>query len=384
MKRHLLVIGNPACRRVAFWKAAADRLGWARVDVRPYTDFLRNRAEPIAPGAVVRIETAADNWETLKLLLKHGAEPARRLGYPALDENAIDRLEFERGWLLKPRQAHLGYLRLLQTLGTHLILSGAAAMQSTEEVAVCFDKPLCQARLGRHGVSIPICLETPKDYGDLRTLIHSERRVMIKLAHGSGAAGCVAIHYANGRARAVTTVAQRTVLGEPRFYHSKRPIYLADEMAIAALIDRLCVEGVQAEAWLPKARWQGRNIDLRVVTIDGVPRHTVVRSSPLIFTNLTLGSERGDLAAVVRRMGPDAWQHLRDTCASVAAAFPHSFTLGIDILVRPDWRRHDVLEVNAFGDLLLNELDGGEDTYTATLNAWQRRGQSAPLEVAAP
>ena len=200
---------------------------------------------------------------------------------------------------------------------------------------------------------------------------------MLKSAHGSGAAGCVAIHYATGRACGITTVVPMTVGGEKRLYFSKRPHHLPNESAVAALVEQLCVERVQLEVWLPKARLQGRNIDLRVVTIDGEPRHTVVRSSTSVFTNLTLGSGRADLKAVIRRIGPEAWQRLRATCAAVATAFPNSFTLGIDILIRPDWRRHEVLEVNAFGDLLLNELDQGEDTYTATLNAWQRRHNSA-------
>jgi hypothetical protein len=194
---------------------------------------------------------------------------------------------------------------------------------------------------------------------------------MVKLAHGSGAAGCVAIHYANGTARGITTVAQMQVNGEPRLYHSKRSIHLSRELEIAALVDLLCIEGVQVEVWLPKARWQGRNIDLRIVTIDGKPRHAVVRSSTSIFTNLTVGGKRGDLTDIINRMGPEAWESVRATCATVAAAFPASFTLGIDVLIRPDWQRHNVLEVNAFGDLLLGQLDRGEDTYTATLNAWQ-------------
>ena len=377
MRPRLVVIGNPACRRVAFWRAAAARLGWAGCEVLSYADLLQDGVGTVAAAAVVRIETAADNWDTFKLLLKHGGEPARRLGYPALPDDAIDRLEYDRGWLVRPRQAHLGYLRLLQSFGRQLRLSGAAAMQSTEEIAICFDKPTCQARLARRGVPVPTCLGSPANYAELRKLARSERRVMMKLAHGSGAAGCVAIHYANGNARGVTTVAQVTVAGEVRLYHSKRPVYLANETEVATLIDRLCAEGVQAEAWLPKARWQGRNIDLRVVVIGGRARHAVVRSSTSVFTNLTLGSCRGDLAGAIGRMGPQSWQRVRDTCAAVAAALPRLFTLGIDILIRPDWRRHDVLEVNAFGDLLLNQLDDGEDTYAATLNAWRRRPPEA-------
>jgi len=373
MSRNLVVIGNPACRRVAFWKAAAARLGWARFEVVPYADLLQNRLPPISRGDVVRIETPGGDWETFKLLLRHGGAPARLERYPALDDRAIDRLQYERGWLVRPRQAHLGFLHLLRSIESQVSASGAATMQSREDIAVCFDKSVCQARLERHRVPIPASLGSPRNYGELLKLARAERRVMVKLAHGSGAAGCVAIHYANGRARGITTAAQVRVNGETRLVHSKSPVYLESETEIAAVVDHLCIEGVHAEAWLPKARWQGRNIDLRVVTIDGVPRHTVVRSSTSVFTNLTLGSKRGDLSAVIRRMGPTAWQSVRDTCATVAAAFPASFTLGIDIVIRPDWQRHNVIEVNAFGDLLLNEFDRGEDTYTATLSAWESR-----------
>jgi hypothetical protein len=199
---------------------------------------------------------------------------------------------------------------------------------------------------------------------------------MVKLAHGSGAAGCVALHAHAGRVRAVTTVAEVAGSGETRLFHSKRLRPLTDEFEIAALVDRLCVEKVHVEAWLPKARWEGENFDLRIVSIGGAPRHGMVRISPSVFTNMTVGSRRGNLHAVAQRLGPEAWQQLRDTIARVAREFPQSFTLGIDVLVRPDWRRHAVLEVNAFGDLLIGQLDQGEDTYTATLSSWQRRCQS--------
>ena len=74
--------------------------------------------------------------------------------------------------------------------------------------------------------------------------------------------------------------------------------------------------------------------------IGGSPRHTAVRLNRSIFTNLTLGSRRGDLDSVIQRMGPSAWRDLRDTCARAASLFPRSFTLGLDVLVRPDFRRH--------------------------------------------
>jgi glutathione synthase/RimK-type ligase-like ATP-grasp enzyme len=345
--------------------------------------LIRGRAhigDYLGPDTLLRLETAADNWETFKLLLKCGIEPAEREGYRVLDERAIDRLEYDRGWLIRPRQAYLGYARFLNSLGKEMT-AGGQALQSTDEIALCFDKPRCQQRLAQAGLAVPRSFGSPRSYAELRDLVRCEGRLMIKLAQGSGAAGCVAIHRSPGRVRGITTVAEVVVRGESRLYHSKRVRHLHDETEVARLVDRLCIEGVQVESWLPKARWQGHNIDLRVVIIGGEPRHTVVRASRSIFTNLTLGNQRADVTAVVQRIGPAAWQRLRETCARVARVFPRSFTLGIDILVRPDWQRHDVLEVNAFGDLVLNELDRGEDTYAATLHAWQRRQQTVSAEV---
>ncbi len=381
----LVLVGNPGCRRVAFWGAAAQRLGWSPPRLVSYADLLTGRTrlgDHVREDCLLRFETAADNWETFKLLLKHGAGPARQEGYPALDDAEIDRLEYERGWLIRPRQVYLGYFRLLESLEEQIAKHEITTLHSADDITVCFDKPRCQQRLAEALLPIPQCFSSPRSYEELRPLVLAEGRIIVKLAHGSGAAGCVALHGQGGRVRAITTVAEVVVSGETRLFHSKRLRHLLNEVEIATLIDRLCVEKVHVEAWLPKARWQGQNFDLRVVTIGGVPRHTVVRTSPSVFTNLTLGNKRGDISAVAQRMGSEAWQQLCDTAAGVARAFPHSFTLGIDILVRPDWQRHAVLEVNAFGDLLLGQHDKGEDTYTATLSTWQRRQLYAEAGIA--
>ena len=47
-----------------------------------------------------------------------------------------------------------------------------------------------------------------------------------------------------------------------------------------------------------------------------------------------------------------------DTCERAAACFPGSLQVGVDLMFSPDWRRHAVAEVNAFGDLLPGLLVG--------------------------
>ena len=53
----------------------------------------------------------------------------------------------------------------------------------------------------------------------------------------------------------------------------------------------------------------------------------------------------------------------------MTTCFPGSLHGGLDLLIAPDFRRHALLEVNAFGDLLPDLLWEGEDTYTAQVRA---------------
>ena len=144
------------------------------------------------------------------------------------------------------------------------------------------------------------------------------------------------------------------------------------------MIDALCAHRVHVEEWIPKAGLDGRTFDLRVVVIDGTARQIVARLSRSPMTNLHLLNRRGDPAAVLERMGPEAWRAARRTCERAAAAFPGCLHLGVDLLVAPGFRRHAVLEANAFGDLLPGVLHQGVDTYGAEIRAVTARRGAAP------
>jgi hypothetical protein len=375
MTPRLIVVGNSNCRRVEFWKAAAARLGWPPVTLLAYRDLLvsRYRLESVQGcDWLVRFETPAGDWETFQGLLKHGIHPSSKERLEVLDESAIAALEYDRGWIIHPRQAYLGWRRLLQDVAKQLSGPRTGWLHPVEDIAEMFDKVRCQQRLAGEAVPIPASFGACRNYLEIRDRCRNgNSRVMIKLAHGSGAAGAIAVHWSNKRIRALTTVAEIFVDGRSRMYCSKQVRYLRDEHEIALLIDRLCREKVQVERWLPKACCDGRNFDLRVVVIGGAARHVVMRSNTSVFTNLTLGASRGDVDWVQSRMGREAWQSMMASCTRAASAYPESYTLGLDVLVRPDFRRHALLEINAFGDLLPGCMSRGEDTYLATLSSWQ-------------
>jgi glutathione synthase/RimK-type ligase-like ATP-grasp enzyme len=365
---NLVIIGNAGCRRVAFFQNALTHCGLPAARLVTYADLLTRKtrlAEHLQPGCLVRIESAAENWETYKLLVANGIGPAKLEGYPYSTLSEISNWSFDRGWIGRPGQLYLGFRRLLESIEADLDATRARPMNSPEDIAILFDKSRCQNRLVQAGIPVPAVAKSVQSYDELRNQHGPEGRVMLKLAHGSGAAGCVALHWSGRRVRALTTVAKISSDGSVRLYCSKRPRYLLDEREIADIVNRLCIEKVHVEAWLPKAKLRGHPFDLRIVTIGGKPLHTVARIGNSPFTNLNLGNKRGGLDSVIEEIGQENWHTIRQTAAAVAAAFPGSFYLGVDALVGPDRCRHAVLEANAFGDLLPNLLINGEDTYMA-------------------
>ncbi|NJK44525.1 MAG: hypothetical protein HC933_09750 [Pleurocapsa sp. SU_196_0] len=65
----------------------------------------------------------------------------------------------------------------------------------------------------------------------------------------------------------------------------------------------------------------------------------------------------------------EAWDDIRASCERSLATFGRSLYAGVDVLVQTDWKRHAVLEVNAFGDYHRNVFVNGLDTYQTQLEA---------------
>src|SRR5690606_10266155 len=109
----------------------------------------------------------------------------------------------------------------------------------------------------------------------------------------------------------------------------------------------------------------------------GEPRHMVLRRSRSCLTNLHLLNKRGDATLLRNRMDEAAWARMLDTCRRVAQLFPRTLHLGIDLAVGVDLRRHAVLEVNAFGDLLKGVTDQGQTTWDAQVQALRPQLEAA-------
>ncbi|MFF9425288.1 STM4014 family protein [Streptomyces sp. NPDC014746] len=356
----LVVVGDPAGRRVALFQDALRTAGLPGARAVSWPDVLRGRAR-FGAGETVRLDSPGEDPET-DLLLRGVDDPAR--------------VEGTGRWYARFTQA-------VADLGRSAAEAGAVLVDDPAELGVLFDKRLAHGLLAAAGVPVP---ESPtsgpgapvvRGWADVRALIGGAgpRRVFVKLAHGSSASGVLAVE-TNGAGRfQATTSVERA--GDGRLFNSLRVRRYTSEHEVAAIVDALAPDGLHVERWVPKATQDGRAADLRVVVIDGRATHAVLRTSRSPMTNLHLGGARGDLDAARASIAAagSRWEDALGVCERAAAVFPGTRCVGVDLLPASGWRRFAIGEVNAFGDLLpgLTGLPGGGaeglDTYGAQVAA---------------
>jgi hypothetical protein len=370
MLTQLLVIANPASRRVAEIEAAVRRVGGFNLDVVSYSDLLSQSSNVLpGPGGIVRLESPGECAETYKQILKAGIGPMESRGRVPIGSSSIDQLTCDRCEMLHPLQWYLGYQSIIGKLESDWADRGIRWMSAPSSIALAFDKLACLELWSTAGLPVPHRYSNLLTYADIRQAVPDRHaRLFIKLRYGYSAMGAVALEWRDSRVRAITTVDVTWSQGRPRFFLTKKPRVLQREFEIAWLIDTLGMEEILVEDWLPKARIHNQPFDLRILSIGGSVQHVVGRANDSPFTNLNLDAKRISREDVIQRLGP-AWPEAISLTERAAACFPGAGMLGIDLLVRPCRKKFALLEANAFGDYLPGLLFNGRSTYEAQLFA---------------
>lgn len=338
-----VVVGNPGNRRVKLFAEAVRAEGLVEPRVVSWLDVLRGEA-CFGSGELVRVDSPGEDAEVSRLL-RGSDEP-------------IDmyRVEGTRRW-------YQGFTAALAHVERAVDDAGAVRLFTGQDVAIAFDKAAAHQVLTEAGVPVP-----------LAAAADGSESAFLKIRHGSSASGVVALTVRGSRRRAVTSVEMvRTEAGIELYNSLKVRSYLRDS-DIDDLLAALAPDGLHAERWIHKTRIDGRDCDLRIVTVGGRATHAVVRTSTSPMTNLHLGGQRGDLAAFQALVGEKRWPAILEIAEAAAACFPGVHCLGIDVLPGADGSDH-IGEVNAYGDLLprLMGLPGtpgeGVGTYGAQVRS---------------
>ncbi|MBD1914061.1 MULTISPECIES: STM4014 family protein [unclassified Leptolyngbya] len=368
---NFVLIANPETRRVELFQQALARFDLPAAELIPYEELLEGRCSLSQWDAPIwyRFDAPERSFAVDRALIAAGTEVQDTGQHQRIGAIEAYRLPPDKGRILYPRQWYLGWRRRLQEWAGQM---RGTALNHPEDIITMFDKVQCQRILAHHQIPIPHSLigHAPiLSYDDLRDRMDQQncQRVFVKLAHGSSASGVVAYERRSHAERVTTTVERVIEQGELRFYNSRKIRQYSDSHEIADIMNFLLKESAQVEAWMPKARLEGREFDARVVVIGGKARQVVLRVGNSPMTNLHLGNDRRDVSALPRLLTPDIWQTMLQTCERAAACFPHSFYCGIDLLVAPNLHDHYILELNAFGDLLQGITWQGQDTYTTEI-----------------
>jgi glutathione synthase/RimK-type ligase-like ATP-grasp enzyme len=363
------LIANPESRRVELFQKAIATFDLPPAQLIPYEDLLKGQCslkEWDRETVWFRFDAPERNFAIDRAFIAAGAEVDDSGQHQRLSAGDACNLPEDKGRIICPRQWYLGWRQRLQEWVKPL---QGQIMNHPNDIVRMFDKIQCQQLLAAAGIPIPrsLTLDTPiHTYDQLKERMEQQGcdRVFVKLAHGSSASGVVAYERRGNAERAITTVERVIDQGELRFYNSRKIRQYRNPDQIADIINFLAKESIQVEAWMPKARIEGREFDARVVVIGGKARQVVLRVGNSPMTNLHLGSDRRDVTALPTALMPEAWSEMLNTCERAAQCFPHSFYCGIDVLIAPNLRDHYILELNAFGDLLQNITWQGQDTYT--------------------
>ncbi|WP_310485847.1 STM4014 family protein [Chamaesiphon sp. VAR_48_metabat_403] len=365
---NLVLISNPETRRVQLFQQALERCELPPARSISYADLLACRcdlAQFDSPDTIFRFDAPERSFEVDRGFIAAGAELEPEGRHQRISGSAAAQLPADLGRIWYQRQWYLGWCECLKIWTANL---QGRILNHPDDIIVMFDKVRCQQILATAGIPIPPILSIdPNDSKSTIAKLMDDRninRVFIKLAHGSSASGVVAYDRRNGFERAITTVERVVEAGELRFYNSRLIRQYRDADAIADIIDFLTCESVQIETWLPKARLEGREFDVRVVVISGQARQAVIRVGNSPMTNLHLGNDRREITDLPPGLSPTIWAEMLATCERAAACFPNTFYCGIDLLIAPNLKDHYIIEMNAFGDLLQGITWNGEDTYT--------------------
>ncbi len=364
-----MILANPENRRVTLFQEALLKAGQPPADVVSWADVLedpRRLARFANEPRLFRIDSAGEDQAVEYGLLRAGYAAAVDFGCATIAPDQLATLAPSRGRILCPRQAHLGFERTLRTVAEVLADHPRwRVLNPVDDILECFDKRVTSKRFEALGVPVPPALREVTTLEGLRAGMATRgwRSVFVKISCGSSAS-CLGV-LTRTRAETFFTTIEQAADG---WFNNLNMRQVRDPARIDELVGFLLREGAQVECAVPKARLERAYFDCRVLCIAHEPRFVVVRQNHHVVTNLHLGGWRGQLELLQARVPPEAWAAAMQSCRAVAKCYG-ALHVGIDLMFEPDFTKHRVIEVNAFGDLLPNLVVNGQTVYDAEIEA---------------
>ena len=365
--RQAVLLGNPGTKRTEYLRQAAARAAVPVLFV-DWTDY---------EGWIDNSKGNPDDRYFLKV------DP------PLWKSSSLEELDSLAG-------EYKGRLKRLERAAVRNSIEFLNTPLSIEEL---LDKRVCKARLA--AASLPVT-ETLQGWGECSDSAMGKRlagkgvsaeesqlggklleqmreqrvyQVFIKPINGSGAAGVSAFRWQprTGRMALYTCSLDRPDIG---LVNTKRLRRFSNPSEIIPLLDKLLGLGCIVERWYAKAEYQGYSYDLRAVVQGGNMDFLLARLSKGPITNLHLNNH--PLGAAALGLPDGVLSAVEQICRKAVDCFPGLRCAGIDMLLEKGSLRPRIIEMNAQGDLIYQDIYNGNVIYGHQIEMMKRWTENVP------
>ena len=271
------------------------------------------------------------------------------------------------------------YRRQLREIGKLADVRDMEFLNKPEAIEALLDKQGCKRRLEAAGVSVSEDIK-PEEAGligeaeQLLEIMRARRvyQVFIKPVCGSGAAGVAAFRWQPGSGRMVLYTCAREMTKEEiserkaeesggSLVNTKRLQRITDSGQVLSMVGKLLSLGCIVERWYAKAEYRGFSYDLRAVVQDERMDFCLARLSKGPITNLHLNNHPLEWKAL--GFSERKAEEIEKLCRRAMACFPGLRSAGIDILLEKGGMRPRIMEMNAQGDLIYQDIYGQNVIY---------------------
>ncbi len=178
-------------------------------------------------------------------------------------------------------------------------------------------------------------------------------QVFIKPVSGSGAAGVSAFRWqpVSGRMMLYTCALFLPGIG---LVNTKRLRCFKEPQEVYTLLEQILKLDCIVERWYAKAEYEGHSYDLRAVMQDGRLDFLLARLSKGPITNLHLNNH--PMAAAELGLSAAVLENIEEVCKQAVGCFQGLRSVGIDILLEKGKNIPRIIEMNAQGDLIYQDI----------------------------
>ncbi|MEY8337765.1 STM4014 family protein [Lachnospiraceae bacterium 62-35] len=197
---------------------------------------------------------------------------------------------------------------------------------------------------------------SPQNAEELLSVMEKSRmlQVFIKPVTGSGAAGTAAFRWHPKTNRMALYTCALYDSASSLLVNTKRLRHFSSPDTILPLLNRILKLDCIVERWYAKAEYQGYSYDLRAVVQDGRMDFLLARLSKGPITNLHLNNH--PMPADKLGLPSQVLDSIEELCLQAMACYPSLRSGGIDILLEKESLRPRIIEMNAQGDLIYQDI----------------------------